>query len=98
MQKVVLGMALEVAQLYSFRVCSHDASAGQQGAVNPRLGFADVVPGPTLQASALLVVVKGTRKPGSTPSIAFEVSLAQYCLAQSLKGLVQSLKGIMFLA
>ena len=55
MEKVVLGMALKVAQLDSFGVGSHNASAGQQGAVNPRLGFADVVPLPALHASALLL-------------------------------------------
>ena len=49
MYKVVLGMALEVAQLDSFRVSGHYASACQQGAVNPRLGFVDVVPLPALR-------------------------------------------------
>lgn len=46
-------MAMEVAQLDSFRVSSHDAPARQQGPMNPRLGFADVVSFPTLHASAL---------------------------------------------
>ena len=50
MQKVVLGMALEVAQLDSFGVGGHNASACQQGPMNPRLGFADVVAFLTLHA------------------------------------------------
>ena len=70
MQKVVLGMALKMAQLDSSRVCSHNASAGQQSAVNPRLGFADVVSLPALHASALHVAVQDTRRPGCTLSIA----------------------------
>lgn len=57
MYQVVLGMALKVAQLDCFRVSSHNASACQQGAVNPRFGFADVVPLPTLHAPALVAVV-----------------------------------------
>lgn len=75
MQKVVLGMALKVAQLDSFRVCSHNASANQQGTMNPRLGFANVVPLPTLHASALLVYAKITRRAGSSLSIARTQSL-----------------------
>ena len=75
MQKVVLGMALKVAQLDSFRVRSHNASANQQGAVNPRLGFANVVPLPTLRASALLVYVNNTRRAASSLSIARTQSL-----------------------
>lgn len=49
-------MALEMAQLDCFRVSSHNASACQQGAMNPRFGFADVVPLPTLHVSLLVVV------------------------------------------
>lgn len=64
-------MALQVAQLDGFGVGSYNASAGQQGAVNPRFGFADVMPLAALHASALLAAVKkDRRRPGATQSTA----------------------------
>ena len=49
----MLGMACKVIELGGLRVSRHDASAGQQGPMNPRLALADVVPLPTLQAHSL---------------------------------------------
>ena len=54
-------MALEMAQLDCFRISSNNASACQQGAMNPGFGFADVVPLPTLHVLALVVAVHTPR-------------------------------------
>ena len=91
-------MALQVAQLDSFRVRRHNASAGQQGAMDPRLGFADVVPLAALHASAQLVDMKNTRRPGSKAQnldgIMFLADAIEHFLLQILQIRSQSRTGL----